>query len=101
MMGDMAIERRNWKSDVDAIRRILMAEWDPIGCGVPDDEYDSYIPRIYTLLQQGISIRDLAIHLRKLEAGAMGLEGRPEINPRVAKLLVELIESGTGHKGPA
>jgi hypothetical protein len=25
------------------VRWILWAEWDPIGCGVPEDEYDCYI----------------------------------------------------------
>jgi hypothetical protein len=40
----MTKEPRDWKADVDAIRRVLMPEWDPIGCGAPDDEYDSYFP---------------------------------------------------------
>ena len=33
------------------IRKILLCDWDPIGCGRPDDEYDSYIPMIYSILR--------------------------------------------------
>jgi len=25
------------------VRKILWSEWDPIGCGVPEDEYDGYV----------------------------------------------------------
>jgi hypothetical protein len=40
------------------IRRILMAEWDPIGvCDIPDAalEYDGYIGGVYELLERGAS----------------------------------------------
>jgi hypothetical protein len=71
----MARRSHDWKADVDAIRRILMAEWDPIGCGVPDDEYDSYLPGIYRLIQARVGVEGLAAHLDKLETLSMGLAG--------------------------
>lgn len=64
---------RNWKSDVEAIRKILLTEWDPIGCGVPDDEYDSYIGGIYGEIQRGATALQLAEYLSAIESGAMGL----------------------------
>jgi hypothetical protein len=75
----------NWKADTDAIRHILHSEWDPIGCGVPHDEYDSYIPGIYRLLQECGDVRKLAAHLEKLETISMGLPSNSPRNRRVAK----------------
>ncbi len=85
---------RDWKADVDAIRRILMDEWDPIGCGIPEDEYDMYIPAIYTLMQSHMaSSYDLASHLEQLETERMGLPARREVNRRVAQLLLHLMDA--------
>ncbi len=88
----MAKQLQDWKADVDAARRILMSEWDPIGCGVPDDEYDSYIPVIYRLMQARVGVADLASHLEMLQTQWMGLQARPEVNRRVARLLLDLME---------
>jgi hypothetical protein len=58
------------------IRRILMAEWDPIGVdGIPEaaDEYDSYIGGLYQLLEQGASEPSICAHLRNIEVDAMEL----------------------------
>ena len=41
---------RDTKAETAKIRAILHGEWDPIGCGVPADEYDSYIWPVYALL---------------------------------------------------
>jgi hypothetical protein len=86
------MQRRDWKTDVDAIRALLMAEWNPIGCGVPDDEYDSYIPVIYRLMQARVSIEELAAHLQEIESQRIGLHARPEVNRRVAKMLLDLMQ---------
>ena len=82
---------RDWKADVDAIRSILMSEWNPIGCGVPEDEYDSYIPAMYRLMQLRVSIEQLADLLQSFETQNMGLVARPEENRRVAKMLLDLM----------
>jgi len=88
----MALQARNWKADVEAIRSVLMAEWDPIGCGVPEDEYDSYIPAIYRLMQACASIDDLAAYLQEVETKTMCLASRPDVNRRVSKLLLDLMK---------
>ncbi len=85
------MQTRDWKADVDAIRSIFMAEWDPIGCGVPDDEYDGYIPGVYHLIQARSTTEELAAHLLEIETQRMGLTGRPEVSRRVAKLLLDLM----------
>jgi len=86
------MQRRDWKADVDAIRPILMSEWDPIGCGVPDDEYDGYIPEIYNLMQARVSVEELASRLQDIETQRMGLLAQPEVDRRVAKMLLDLMK---------
>ena len=45
-----------WKKTGEAeLGMILWAAWDPIG-GVPRDEYDWYVPRLWTLLREHGSV---------------------------------------------
>ena len=88
----MSKQSRDWKADVDAIRRVLISDWDPIGCGVPEDEYDSYIPVIYRLMQGHAGVEGLANHLEKLETESMGLRADPARNRRIAQMLLDLME---------
>src|SRR4029077_7624012 len=89
----MAEKSTDWKTHVDAIRKILHTEWDPIGCGVPEDEHDSYIPTIYRLLQSPrTNVSKLADHLQKLETNSIGVTANPEKNRRVAEMLLCLIK---------
>jgi hypothetical protein len=74
-------QRHAWKEIEDEIRRVLMAEWDPIGVkDVPEasDEYDGYIGGIYRLLHDGASDERIAEHLSQIETEAMGL---PSVDP--------------------
>ena len=62
----------------EQIRSILLNDWDPIGVAdVPEaqDEYDSYIVGVYRLLISGVSERDVAEHLLRIESDWMGLGG--------------------------
>lgn len=69
-----------------------MSEWNPVGFGVPDDEYDSYIPVICRLIYEKAEVEALARHLEKLEVISMGLPGDLSRNRRVAELLMRLNE---------
>jgi hypothetical protein len=56
-----------------AIRDVLLTDWDPIGVpGIPDDEYDNYIPAIYGMLAQGKSEQEIADYLSQIEIDWMG-----------------------------
>ena len=60
----------------ESIRRVLLHDWDPIGIrDVPEaqDEYDSYVGGVYRLLASGASEQQIAEHLWRIEADAMGL----------------------------
>ena len=65
-----------WIEIQDQIRAVLNADWDPIGVAHDDDdEYDSYIGGIHSLLIQGASVEALARHLTSIEVERMGLRG--------------------------
>jgi hypothetical protein len=83
---------KEWKTHFDAIRKVLHTEWNPIGCGVPEDEYDSYIPSIYQLLRSRADATRLADHLEKIETNSMGLTTNAENDRRVAELLLHIMQ---------
>jgi hypothetical protein len=66
----------------DAIRQVLVRDWDPIGVmddhDWPRDEYDSYIGEIYRYLARGEPVEFIARHLCVIEEKLMGLGRIPE-----------------------
>jgi hypothetical protein len=64
----------------DAIREILLQDWDPIGVrDVPaaQDEYDGYVGGVYRLLASAAAPEAVAEHLRTIQTERMGL-GPPQ-----------------------
>lgn len=55
---------RDTRAESAAIRKILRQDWDPIGCGVPEDEYDSYIWPVYALLIRRAERDEVTAYLR-------------------------------------
>ena len=65
-------------SRFQAIRAILLKQWDPIGIvelGGPNDEYDSYVWPIIAMIDGGANSSGLAAHLLDIETSRMGLNG--------------------------
>lgn len=56
---------RDTKAKTRAINTILWRDWDPIGCGVPEDEYESYVWPVYKLLIDGAPRETIAGYLRE------------------------------------
>jgi hypothetical protein len=59
------------------INEVLHYIWDPIGvAGEPKarDEYDSYVPHVYSLLESGATAEQIAAHLDKIATEGMGLK---------------------------
>ena len=77
-----------WKSDAAAIRTILHQDWDPIGCAVPEDEYDSYVWPVLGLLQEGALREVIADYLQRTADETIGCPVPPE---RLAIVLDKLM----------
>ena len=70
---------RAWLAIQERVRSVLNADWDPIGVAhAVDDEYDSYIGLLYSMLRRNASANELAAQLLKIETESMGLSGLPE-----------------------
>ena len=72
----------------DQVRAILHGEWDPIGCGVPLDEYDSYAWPVLDLLQKKASRAEVEAYLRWAADEAMS---SPVPEDRLASVLDKLM----------
>lgn len=63
--------RRQTRVLLRAVNTVLWRDWDPIGCGVPEDEYESYAPEVVRLLTEGALAGEIAAYLRETAAGMM------------------------------
>jgi hypothetical protein len=77
----------------DAIKEILLREWDPIGIGGfagAQDEYDGYVDEINELLNQHPSADRIFDWLWSIETEHMMLDGNRQQTLRVAERLAGL-----------
>lgn len=89
-MGDHLARTRSYH---EAIREVLLRDWDPIGVGeIPRaaDEYDSYISEIHGLLVRQEPLQKLVDFLWWAETEHMELAGNRVHTERVAKRLLQL-----------
>jgi hypothetical protein len=84
-----------WKTHVDAVRQILLLEWDPI-CNrtglIPQDEYDGYIPVIYRMLRERVSVESLARHLDQIADEGIGVTPERKRSLQVAEALLKILD---------
>ena len=81
-------ERKHAKAPFDQVRAILHGEWDPIGAGVPIDEYDSYAWPVLALLQRKAERTEVEAYLRWAADDAMS---SPVPDARLASVLDRLM----------
>ncbi len=78
----------------DAVRKILIEEWDPLGVNeIPEaqDEYDHYVGGVRRLLEAGADKTKLVGHFRHLEEIDMGIPYRDDKTREcVAEMLLRL-----------
>lgn len=77
----------------DKIKTIILNEWDPIGIqDLPEaqDEYGSYIPDIYRLIQLKKTENEIFDYLWGIETGHMGLSGDKGHTQAIAHKLFKL-----------
>lgn len=76
------------------IKEVLLKEWDPIGVSATpqaQDEYDSYVPAIYSLLIARKSVNEVNEYLLWLETEQMGLMADKQLTRSIAERLVALV----------
>lgn len=74
------------------VRSILWQDWDPIGCGVPQDEYDDYAGPVLRLLMERKPAQDVADYLRVTAAETIGCPMSEEHLAGVVSKLMALME---------
>ena len=89
----MRPEAREAKAAFEQVRAILHGEWDPIGCGVPPDEYDSYAWPVLAMLKRGAEWGEVEAYLRWAADKAMQCPGPEE---RLASVVDKLMAVKTG-----
>jgi hypothetical protein len=75
------------------IRDVLLKEWDPIGVqAIPEaqDEYDGYVPTLYSMLIARKRIDEVLEYLLWLETEHMGLSTDRQRTQSIAEKLVGL-----------
>jgi len=81
------------KKKLRAIEKILWEDWDPIGINVivtANDEYDSYAPQVYKLLQEGKNAEEVAKYLSHVDGELIGNTPNESRNLEVAKKLIQI-----------
>jgi len=77
---------------------LLLRSWDPIGVqDVPEaqDEYDNYVPRVFSLLANRATPKQVADYLFAVETDRMGMTGDDSKRDAVSRQLVALaVEHG-------
>lgn len=81
---------------MEAVREILLREWDPIGVAQNPDcsnEYDRYVRTVCRYLDEGIDEFKLTAYLSQVQTVEMGLSSIDEVrNKAIARLLLSLLE---------
>lgn len=75
------------------IRDVLLKEWDPVGVqDIPEaqDEYDGYVPTLYSMLIARKPIHEVFEYLLWLETEHMGLSADKQRTRSIAEKLVGL-----------
>jgi len=98
----MSSRKEHAQSITDAIRQVLVRDWDPIGVmddpNCPRDEYDLYVGAIYGHLARGEPAEFIARYLCRVEEDLMGLGPVPaSARLSVAAALKALDVSLHGH----
>lgn len=79
--------RGDVRTSFEQVQGILHRDWDPIGCGVPLDEYDSYAWPVVKLLMARAPREDVERYLREAAAGMMSPVPEARLSVVVDRLL--------------
>lgn len=84
-------------SELEAIKALLLHEWDPIGvsgCEGAEDEYDRYALQVCKMLVEGADAVAIARYLGWVVTSQMSLRGNPNRDHTIAAKVVAIHELG-------
>ncbi|MEX3917370.1 hypothetical protein [Paraburkholderia sp. BR10872] len=90
-----AMGRKLADTELELYRRVdevLYYVWDPIGVATSPaarDEHQGYLPKVFTMLQEGMDASANAAYLDDVATDRMGLDANLEHSKRVAELLLD------------
>ena len=90
-------------ASIRKIRHVFLHEWDPIGIGDmegwPEDEYDSYVMPVYSILRQQKREAALSAYLAQVYEHIMGKRLPPEkfIDPARKFLQIDVSQDEIHH----
>ncbi len=93
----------NMAASIRKIRHVFMHEWDPIGVGEmddwPEDEYDSYVMPMYSLLRQHEGEAAVSAYLAQVYEYIMGsrLSAEKFIEPAHKFLQIDVSQDEIHH----
>ena len=82
-----------------AVDEVLHYVWDPIGiAGIPRarDEYQGYVPQVFSLLRSRVAEAEIAAHLAEVASNRMGLSNTQQQSSKAASVLVRWWEAAVG-----
>ncbi|MDE3046643.1 MAG: hypothetical protein KGJ02_08410 [Verrucomicrobiota bacterium] len=92
------MNKQTKSSVIKKINRFLLKKWDPIGIkNMPEakDEYESYSPEIYNIIQHSSSHQALFDYLWNLETEHMGLSGNKADTEEFSRFLFNEVKSSS------
>jgi hypothetical protein len=73
------------------VRELFWREWNPIGGGVPRDEYDTYADKAHAMVHEGRSASEIADYLFAISRDRMGLGNDQRFRELADKTATKLI----------
>jgi hypothetical protein len=96
----MTPDNKNNKRDPAAKLRLVegvLRRWDPVGVQpgrfAPADEYDSYAPKIVSMVESGCSADALVAHLEHLSVDTMGVGSNLRSSTKFAAEIFRTLQS--------
>lgn len=95
----MSDNKNNKRDPVDRIRLVesVLRRWDPIGVQpgrfAPADEYDSYAPKIVSMVESGCSADALVAHLEHLSVDTLGVGSNLRSSTKFAAEIIRTLQS--------
>lgn len=68
---------------------ILRSLWDPIGCGVPLDEYEGYAAPVAGLLERGADADEIQAALYDIRTKTIGVQPNDDVDAEAATKIVD------------